>query len=258
MSTEEHQRQPSQAEGTWSGWKSGELAEGSSAFPIGPPDDAVLRCDEVAQIVHDLKSPLSTIALELALLDGSVCALDPEVSQLALARVARNVQYLDRMVQDLLDLCALEGGQFSIHRRPTELGTLLDQVIDRVVATRDRERVRLQVGGPIVLAIDDLRIERVVENLVHNAFAHASPCAGVVVRLDRNPEHAVVSVIDAGPGIDPSRHASIFEKYRSGTLGGRGLGLYVARRIVEAHGGRIGVESIPGAGSRFFFELPTS
>lgn len=222
-------------------------------------DSPGLAFDEVAQIVHDFKGPLSTIALEASLLDGRAGGPDRQLTQEAVTRMIRNVEFLDRMVQDLLDLCAIDGGRFVIHRRPTNLSALLEHTVERVVPSRDRWRVFLQLTEQIELAIDDLRIERVAANLLHNALTHASARSGIVVRLDALGDRARVAVIDAGPGIDPAESGTIFEPYRRGSAaarGGTGLGLYVSKRTVEAHGGRIGVDTIASVGSQFYFELP--
>ena len=224
--------------------------------------DAGLREEDVAQIVHDLKNPLSTIVLEARLLDGALAHGRRSDARDGLARITRNVEFLDRMVQDLLDLCSFDAGHLELHPRPTELRRLLAQIIDRVVPTRDRDRVALQVGEPVTATIDDLRIERVVANLLENALKYAPRITDVVVRLTAVDGAARVSVTDAGPGLTPEETGYVFDKFRrastAGAREGSGLGLYVSKKIVEAHGGRIGVISVRGAGSQFFFELPAT
>ena len=224
--------------------------------------EAGLRQDEVAQIVHDLKNPLSTIALEACLLDYKISSGESADAREAVARITHNVEFLDRMVQDLLDLCSLDAGRLELSRRPTELRTLLEQVIDRVVPSRDRARVFLHAAEPVTTSIDDLRIERVVANLVQNALKYAPKFTGVVVGLTTANDAIRVSVSDAGPGLTPADVGYVFDKFRRGTTAGghegSGLGLYVSKKIVEAHGGRIDVTSVRGAGSQFFFELPAT
>jgi signal transduction histidine kinase len=223
---------------------------------------AGLREDAIAEIVHDFKGPLSTIALEVYLLDDKVTSGNPSDMHSTLARITNNVDFLDRMVRDLLDLCSLNAGRLELHRRPTELRTLLEQVIARVVATRDRGRVVLQAAEALTTSIDDLRIERVVANLLQNALKYAPRSSEVFVRLAAVADAIRISVSDAGPGITPDEIGFVFDRFwRASSAGhheGSGLGLYVSKKIVEAHGGRIDVTSVEGAGSQFFFELPAT
>jgi PAS domain S-box-containing protein len=223
-------------------------------------DNAGLREEDVAQIVHDLKSPLTTIALEAELLEHKLASGDHGDVRLSMTRIARNAYFLERMVQDLLDLCSVEAGVLELHPAPTELRTLLEDVIERVTTTRDRARVFLRADGPITMSVDDLRIERVVANFLQNALKYAPDHTGIIVRLEHRATRVCISVIDAGPGLAPSDMARVFDKFTRTASArareGSGLGLYVSKRIIEAHGGHIGVESVQGAGSRFFFELP--
>lgn len=238
--------------------------EGSTAvvFRAVETADAGLWDDEVAQIVHDLKNPLSTIAVEVRLLDDKLAHGHPSDSHDALARITRNVEFLDRIVQDLLDLSALDAGRLELRRRPTELRRLLEQIIDRVVPTRDRGRVSLHAAEPLTASVDDLRIERVVANLLQNALKYAPKLTSIAVGLAAVNDAIRVSVTDAGPGMTPAETGYVFDKFRRASTAsaheGSGLGLYVSKKIVEAHGGRIGVTSVQGAGSQFFFELPAT
>lgn len=224
--------------------------------------EAGLREDNMAQIVHDLKSPLSTIVLEACLLDDKLaCAQSSDVRG-AVARITHNVEFLDRMVHELLDLCSHDAGRLQLHRRPTELRTLLEQIIDRVVPTRDRGRVSLQAADPLTTSIDALRIERVVANLLQNALKYAPKTSDVVVQLAAVNDAIRVSVDNTGSGISPVEIGYVFDRFRRASTAagheGSGLGLYVSKKIVEAHGGRIGATSAPGGGSQFFFELPAT
>jgi signal transduction histidine kinase len=226
----------------------------------GPaPSLDVLREDDVAQIVHDLRDPLATIALETYLLDRKLTTGDHSDVKSTVTRIIRNIEFLDRMVQDLLDSCSADEAHLQLQRNPAELRALLEQVVNRLVPTRDLGRVIVEAPYPITLSIDELRIQRVVANLIANALKYTPKHSRIIVRLEVGAV-ARVSVIDAGPGLSAAEAERVFDKYRRGTtargLEGCGLGLYASKRIVEAHGGRIGVESFPGVGSRFYFELP--
>jgi signal transduction histidine kinase len=215
---------------------------------------------DVAEIVHDLKSPLYAITMETVLLDDKLVRGDQPGGRRSLERINSNVLYLDRLVHDLLDVCSLATGNLELTRQPTELREMLEEVLDRIVPERHRERVLIDADDPITLNVDPFRIERVIANLVDNAIKYAPAPSPIVVRLALSPAGATVSVVDAGPGLSPSDQARIFEPYRRGQtsrgLTGSGLGLFVSKKIVELHGGAIGVDSIVGVGTRFFFDLP--
>lgn len=212
--------------------------------------------NEVAEIVHDLKNPLYAITLEAALLEDKLQRGDRATGLHSLRRIERNVAFLDRLVLDLLDVCALATGHFQLSREPTDLRALVAGVCHRVTG----ERVVLDASRPVRAMVDPLRVERVIANLIDNALKYTPASSGIVVRLTECSKRARVSVVDTGPGIAASELAYVFDRYRraatSGRKSGYGLGLYVCKRIVEAHGGRICVESIQGVGSHFFFELP--
>jgi signal transduction histidine kinase len=255
------ERQPKPAPPTKKNRRASEpsFAAGTIETPsLGP--ERSLSEDEVTQIVHDLRDPIAMIALEAYVLDRKLAKGDYSEVRSTTARIIRNVEFLDRMVQTLLDSCALGEGRLEINRRPTELRALLEQVIDRVVSTRDCGRVTLDAPFPITLPIDELRIGSVVANLIGNALKYTPAHAGIVVKLEAGALAAQISVSDAGPGLTRSERVHIFDKYYRGTNAdsrdGRGLGLYVSKAIVEAHGGRISVDSVEGAGSKFYFDLP--
>jgi signal transduction histidine kinase len=236
-----------------------QLAIGTAEQPSLPREDidGALGAEDLAQIVHDLKDPLTTISLECRLLDAVLD--DGAKVRRAIDRILRNVQYLDRMVQDLLDMTALDAGSFEIHRTPTELCSLLEDVVERMAS---HGRVFLDARERVTMQIDDLRIERVVANLLQNAIKYSPACTGIVVRLEPIAGGARVSVIDGGPGLSPEEATVVFDRYRrastSSAHAGYGLGLYVSKQIITAHGGRIGVDTTRGVGSRFFFELPVA
>jgi signal transduction histidine kinase len=216
--------------------------------------------ERLAQIVHDLATPLSTIALESEVLADKVAAGDSSEIRSAAGRISRNVFFLERLVRDLLDFWSTDAERFEIRRAPTELRALILRVVDRVVPTRDNGRVWVDAASTLTLAVDELRIERVLANLLQNALKYTPPPGLIGVRFEVAARHARFSVIDAGPGMTAAEAAYVFGKYRRAASGaaaeGAGLGLYICQQIVEAHGGRIWVSSVEGAGSCFSVELP--
>jgi signal transduction histidine kinase len=218
--------------------------------------------DDVAMIVHDMKNPLNTIALETYLIDKTL-AEDTGASsakmRLGLARINQNVAFLDRMVHELLDAAAIDAGSFALSRRPVDLCSLLDQVVGRMVASSDRPRVVVDARDHLIVTIDAMRIERVIANLIANALRYARDDTRILVKLARGPAGMRISVCDLGPGLTAHEIACVFDRYRRVEAlahDNTGLGLYLSKQIIEAHGGAIGVDSIVGVGSHFFFDLP--
>ncbi len=216
--------------------------------------------EEIVELVHDLKNPLTTIALEMSLIEDTLGHLATPDVRAAMARITRNIAFVDRLVQDMLDASAIDAGAFSVQRRPTEICGLLHQVIERTVSSRDRSRIYVEASGRITVPLDAHRIERVIANLVQNALKYAPATTGVAVRVERLVGRVRVSVIDSGPGIGSADQVHLFERHQRTDVArmhdGSGLGLYISRRIIEAHGGIIGVDSVLNIGSRFYFEVP--
>lgn len=222
---------------------------------------ARLQDDELAQIVHDLKNPLASIAIEAELLDSRIARGDRRETAKSIDRITQNVMFLDRLIYDLMDACTLANGEFNLRRTRFDLRQMIEAVVDRIVPWPDRHRVFADVDEHVYVVGDELRVERVIGNLLDNALKYSPSAAAIVVSLQRDlPRMARVTVTDGGPGMTPGELAFIFEPYRRASTStgraGSGLGLYVSKRIIEAHGGRIEVESAPGKGSQFSFLIP--
>ena len=252
----------------------------SSAAPVYTPDGTLIgaiatfsditRLHELQEqrdvyihtISHDLRAPLAVIqgyadllreALQQQKLDGML--------QSGVDSIRRGAVRMNVMIQDLVDSARLEGGQLMLELKPINLRAYLDDYLRRIAVTMEVERIRIDVpdGLPPICA-DANRLERIFSNLLSNALKYSDP--GTPVRISARPEDRVVqvAVADQGRGIAPEDLPHLFERfYRAGTgrtVEGIGLGLYITRMLVEAHGGGIWVESEPGAGSTFYFTLP--
>jgi signal transduction histidine kinase len=199
------------------------------------------------------------------LLEEKVGPLNPKQIELLLAARA-NSDRLFEMVEDLLDLARFEGGAGLIEKKPVSCRELMEEIADRereLVTSRGLHlEVKLEPNLPSV-SISRPRINQVFSNFISNAVKH-SPSSGTITlsaKRDRDGAQAVrFAVKDEGPGIPAQLHRRIFDKFFriSETSGddGAGLGLSIAREIVLAHSGTIGVESEPAKGSEFFFTLP--
>lgn len=216
--------------------------------------------EEVAALAHDLKTPLTIIMLEASQIEQRLGRKVAPAVQRGLERIAQNAAYIDHLISNLLDTASADAGRLELRLERIDLSRLLRDAVGRAVPTADRGRVKLEIRDVLFVQGDELRLERVVSNLVHNALKYAGNQGPVTVRLDARGAYACVSVIDTGPGLTAEESRVIFDRYRranrTGDQHGYGLGLYTSRRIIEAHKGRIGIASQPGRGSRFFFELP--
>ncbi|HEX6912076.1 MAG TPA: ATP-binding protein, partial [Longimicrobium sp.] len=222
------------------------------------------REEILAVVSHELRNPLQAITV---LVDTLLQLLPAEAWRDAERRQLQSVlqvsMQMSRLVQDLLDVTRIEAGHFSVRPGREPLGGVLDEALEVLRPIADQERVRLEVRLPdragAILA-DRQRVVQVIGNLAGNAI-QATPEGGTVT-LDVRALGAevVVRVSDAGPGIPPEHLPHLFERFwrpdRAGGLGA-GLGLAIARGIVEAHGGRIGVEA-GGRGSTFWFTMPAA
>jgi PAS domain S-box-containing protein len=218
------------------------------------------RDEYVGYISHDLKNPLSVIVLQVRMLTRWLDGRASSDEQRALGVIAESTAFIEHLVRELLEMAYVESDEIVLHREPVELAGLLTSVLERAVSSSDRDRVRLEIVEPSTVTAEPPRIERVIVNLVQNAIKYSPPGSPIRVRLEAVGDRAVVSVIDAGPGVAPEERATVFDKYKRATSAGikegLGLGLYISRKIIEAHGGEIGVGGAPGQGATFFIRLP--
>ena len=225
-----------------------------------------LRRQMTADIAHELRTPISVI-------QGNVEALQDGIFPLttaALAPIQEKTALLARLVEDLRHLALAEAGQLPLDRHPTDLAALLRHSVVAFQPAAEAKSVRLQVVAEPALPLADLdpqRIEQVLVNLLSNALRH-TPAGGLVsLELARSdPHHLLVRVTDTGAGIPADDLPNVFERFyrvdraraRADDNSGSGLGLAVARSIVRAHDGEIGVASSPGQGATFWFTLPAA
>ena len=217
------------------------------------------RDDYLSHITHDLRNRLTALFGHAQLLLRQLVqkGLEQEVSRVDI--ILKSARRMNSMIQDLVESVRLASGQMELCRERLDLCRLLADIVRQVGSLEGDGRIRLECleGGVYSLADAD-RVERVVENLLANALKHSPPESEVVVSARRGENEAVVTVTDRGMGIPHDVLPHIFERFYQGrnSRGGLGLGLYIAKSLVEAHGGRIWVESEEGKGSSFCFTLP--
>jgi len=215
----------------------------------------------VADASHELRSPLANLrgTVEVALRHPRSGSDYRETLAVALGEIER----LGRLVQDLLTLSRAGAGHLALQRRPTDLAAVAARSVG-VHAARAAGRsvaLRVDAGAPVAVDGDADRLREVVDNLLDNAIRVAPAGSTVRVGVRQADGRAVLEVADAGPGLSAEEQAHVFEPFARGAAAGgdgAGLGLAIARAIAEAHGGRLGVRSAPGAGATFRLELPAA
>ena len=239
----------------------GQLAQAFNAMAAELGAIESLRRDLVANVSHELKTPISALRAHLEnLLDG-VERPDPATLEVMLAQSER----LGRLVEQLLDLSRLESGTAELVREPVDVAALVERVRSEVAVARGGRGasvvVEVAAGIPRVEA-DRERLHQVLYNLLDNAVRYTPQDGQVTVRARSEGPNLRIEVEDTGPGIPEDQRSLVFERFyrldpsRSREDGGTGIGLAIARSIVDAHAGRIWVDAAPGGGSRFVVELP--
>jgi signal transduction histidine kinase len=223
-----------------------------------------MRRDLIAWVSHDLHTPLASMrAIVEALSDG--VAADADTEQRYLATLQKDILELSELIDDLFQMTQLDAGGLALEYDQSSLVDLLSDTLESFRALAERQGIDLIISAaPQVdtVYMDTRRIGRVLNNLIGNALRHTQPGGSVHVDAERIPGGVRVQVADTGEGIAPEDLPFVFdrfyrsEKSRSRETGGAGLGLAIARGIVEAHGGEISVESVSGNGSTFSFTLP--
>lgn len=223
-----------------------------------------VRRDFVANVSHELRTPLAGIkAVIETLAEGAID--DREAATDFLARADSEVDRLIILVEELLELSRIESGEIPLAPRPTDVGTLIKDVVDRLRPVAERKRVSMDVdlsGKPGTALVDPERMERALLNLVGNAVKFTPEDGTVTVVARRDDGALLLEVKDTGIGIDVADQPRVFERFykadqsRAGRAGS-GIGLAIVKHTVEAHGGSVSVESALARGSTFTVRLPS-
>ena len=230
--------------------------------------DAVrARDDLLATVSHDLRNPLNAIVLTCALLARTSAPAIPGKTS-PVERIQRSAAHMKRLIQELVDTAKIEAGGFQVDRIPQTLAPVVAEAMEMLAPLCDSKSLRVETKiegalSDLVVWIDRERILRVLTNLVGNAIKFTPAGGQITVSAARGEGEREVrlTVRDSGSGIPAEDLGHLFDRFwqaRQTARLGSGLGLFIAREIVEAHGGRIGVESKLGAGSTFSVTLPLS
>jgi len=223
-----------------------------------------LKDDLVATVAHEFRTPLTSLRMAIHLcLEQMVGPLTEKQSDL-LHAAREDCERLQSMVDDILDLSRIKEGQIEMHRRPISVASLVHGAIEAHRAAAELKNVRLGASNQTSdgeVMVDPERVTLVFSNLINNAICHTPSGGSIDVRA--LPTDGVVrfEVSDTGEGILPEHQRYLFERYfrvPGSNSKGAGLGLSIAKEMVEAHGGQIGVKSERGKGSTFWFTIPSA
>jgi signal transduction histidine kinase len=222
-----------------------------------------LRRSMVADVAHELRTPLSNISGYLeAIRDGVV---KPDSS--TISSLCEETSLLARLVDDLQELALADAGELKLVRQPEDVGQMINQSVTAIqTKTREKElEVIVDIADDLPpAAVDYHRVSQVLRNLLENAITHTPREGSITVSAVREDNFIRVTVSDTGEGIPAQDLPNMFERFyrvdkaRTRSRGGHGLGLTIAKRLIEAHGGKISVQSEVGRGSKFSFTIPVS
>lgn len=221
-----------------------------------------LREEWTSVVAHDLRQPIGVINLSAQSLAHRADRLD-EPTRRAVDRIGNAVRALRRMIDDLLDATRIEAHRLQLELVDVDFAQLVHDIVDRQAHATAGHVVEIVERTPLGHArVDPVRLEQILGNLLSNAAKYGAPSGALRVELSRSADDIEVAVTNAGPGIDADELPLLFDRFRRarGAKGrpGLGLGLYIVKGLVEAHGGRISAESVPGETTTFRFALPNA
>lgn len=226
-------------------------------------EKAIAARDEVLGVVsHDLRNPVNRVRLAAELMVESQQL--PESMERTAGMIVRAADEMNRLIGDLLDVTRIEAGRLSIERDATPIGTLLDRLDEAHAPAATEKGLVWEVERPeesVPVEIDEGRILQALGNLIGNAIKFTPRGGTVRVVTERLDERLRIAVKDTGPGMDDAQLAHVFDRFWQSGAGdrrGAGLGLAIARGIIEAHDGRIGMDSEVGVGTTAWVDLPTT
>lgn len=220
-----------------------------------------LKSTFMSVISHELKTPVALIKGYVGTLRREDATWDREIIQDSLAVIEEEADHLTELIENLLDATRLQAGGFKVKRTDVALDGVIRRLVERFQTQTTQHKIVADLPAeiPIILA-DEERLRQVISNLIINAIKY-SPGGEICISVQVRPDNLIVCVRDQGPGIPPDDIPHIFDRFYRGPdtarqTKGAGLGLFLARAIVEAHGGRIWVDPKPGEGARICFSLP--
>lgn len=218
-----------------------------------------MKSDFLSAVSHELRTPLTSIKASTLLM---LSQPKDDTHAKLLRNIERNTERLNGLVSDLLDMAKLQNGRVRLVPQPLHLPDIVGDVVNTLRPLTDgkEQQIELHFAASLKSAYADRRrLEQILTNLLSNAYRYTPKGGQIKISVAESENSLQVSIEDTGPGIPSHEHNLIFERfYRSQNTAkpGTGLGLSIARSLVELHGGKIWVESMPGKGAKFFFTLP--
>ncbi len=217
------------------------------------------RAELVSTVAHELRSPLTSVKGFTATLLAKWDRFNDDQKRLMLETVNADADRVTRLITELLDIARIDSGRLTVRRQVVDIGRVVRRHVSAMEA-RGEDPARFQVhvdDGIPEMWVDADKLDQVLGNLLENALRHGA--GTVTLEVERAGDGASVTVTDEGEGIADEQRDRVFTRFwRSGRRGGTGLGLYIVRGLVEAHGGHIEVGRGPGGGARFRFVLPAA
>ena len=220
----------------------------------------------LSMTAHDLRAPLTAIKMSAGLLEANLPGDLPQPLLQLVANINRNSERLNTMLEDLLDLTRLEQGQLPLNLTDLELGEVVTATVQTLTPLFESKHQKLRLvwpTGAIKVRLDRRRFEQILVNLLTNAHKYTPDNGQVTISFELTPKQIKLGISDNGPGIPPDEQGRVFDRYyrraqheQGSEISGSGLGLPIARRLTELHGGKLWVESVVGQGSTFWLELP--
>jgi signal transduction histidine kinase len=239
----------------------GELAQTFNSMADNLEKSETLRRHIVTDVAHELRTPVSNIRGQLEAIQDKL--LKPDAK--SIGSLHEETMLLSRLIDDLQDLTLMEAGKINIRKEPEDVKAIILQTVDVMQPRAKSSGLSIYTDIPDGLPlcyVDQHRVSQILKNLVSNAIIHTPRQGRINISAKKLDSQVEISVADTGEGISQEDLPYIFERFyradksRTRVTGGTGLGLTIARRLVEAHGGEIKVESEPGKGSRFYFTIP--
>lgn len=221
-----------------------------------------LQMASLGGVAHDLRNPLSVLKMATAMMPPERQFPPEATMRQIIQKMDRQIVQLERMLADFLDMAKIDAGELELRIDLHDARTLLRDAVALFDGATSSHDIALQVpDDALIVACDPLRFEQVATNLLSNAIKYSPPGTRIEVTMEARGETALLRVTDHGPGIARQDQLRVFEPFQrvglfQGSVPGVGLGLFVVRRIVEAHGGRIELDSAPGQGATFTVHLP--